>query len=97
MVEPLHNALGGNTADQLRAYVHRLENLEEKIAGLNSDKREVYGEAKEIGFCKKTLRKLLTRRHKGRHEVQEEDDLLELYEAALLSIPQDTIKDPLKD
>lgn len=91
--EKHHNSLGGSGADQLRAYVARIERLEEEIKGLNDDKREIYAEAKSCGFDKATLRKLIARRRKASNDLQEEDALLELYEAAIAAPP----KDPLED
>lgn len=76
-------ALGGNAVEQLRAYVVRIEKLEEEISQLNDDKSEIYKEAKAIGFCKKTMRKLITRRKQGKQTTDEEDQLLALYEAAI--------------
>ncbi len=89
-VTSLHNALGGNSADQLRAYVVRIEHLEEDIDGLNCSKQDTYREAKAAGFCKKTMRKVILRRRKERSDVQEEDALQELYEAALASVAPTT-------
>lgn len=65
--------------------MHRVERLEEEIDGLNGDKREIYAEAKAVGLCKKTIRKLIQRRRKDKTELQEADALLDLYEMALLS------------
>lgn len=76
-------ALGGNAVEQLRGYVKKIESLEAEIADLNSDKAEIYKEARAIGFCKKTMRKLISRRKQGAQTTQEEDELLALYEAAL--------------
>ncbi len=78
----LHNSLGTGVA-QLRAYIHRIEDLEGEVAALNDGKREVYGEAKAAGFDKATIRKLVQRRRKSHDELQETDALLEAYEAAL--------------
>lgn len=86
MADSFHNCLGGNSADQLRAYVHRVERIETEIAECNDMKKEVYKEAKSCGFCKVTLRKVIARRRRTRAEIVEEDDLLELYEAALISV-----------
>ncbi len=88
-----HNSLGGAAADQLRAYVTRIERLGEEIDGLNGDKREVYGEAKAAGFDKPTMRKLIQRRRKDRSDLQEEDALLELYEAIVTNVPRDPLED----
>lgn len=90
--DSMHNALGGNSADQLRAYIVRVERLEGEIDDLNADKREVYAEAKACGFDKKTMRKLIIRRKKDGQEIQDEDALLELYETAMNSV----VRDPLE-
>ncbi len=93
----LHN-LGGHAAEQLLTYLSRIERLEGEIAELNDDKREVYAEAKACGFDKAILRKLVARRRKDRSELQEEDALLELYEAAVLAVAErPPAKCPLDD
>lgn len=94
--DSMHNALGGNSADQLRAYVKRVESLEEEVKDLNSDKSELYKEAKACGFDVPTIKKLVRRRRKDKTEVEEEDAMLELYEQALASAPPEP-KDPLDD
>jgi len=91
MTDNYHNALGGSTADQLRAYVVRIERIEAEIADLNDDKRDIYAEAKAVGLCKKTLRKLILRRKKDRTDLQEEDALLDLYETALSHVKNDPL------
>ena len=42
--------VGGITADQLRAYIERIERLEEEKAGLSGDIKEVFAEMKGTGF-----------------------------------------------
>ena len=46
-------------ADQLKAFIERIERLEEEKAALAGDIREVYGEAKGNGFDTKVLRKIV--------------------------------------
>ena len=70
-------------ADRLRSFVERVERLEEEINAMNSDKREVYAEAKGEGFDVKTLKKVVARRRMDRADKQESDQLLELYESAI--------------
>ncbi len=94
MADNFHNSLGGNSADQLRAYVIRIERLEAEIAELNNDKKDIYAEVKACGFNKKALRKLIMRRKKDTYEVQEEDELLDTYETAVHAAETAT-KDPL--
>ncbi len=93
MVDVKHNSTGGVAAGQLRSYVTRLENLNAETDALTEDKAEVYSEVKAAGFCKKTLRKVIARRRKGRQESAEEDALLEIYEAAIATM--DEQRDPL--
>jgi len=68
---------------RLKSFVQRIESLEEDIAGKNEDKRDVYKEAKSLGYCTKTLKKAIQRRRFEPSKRREEDDLLELYEEAL--------------
>jgi uncharacterized protein (UPF0335 family) len=70
-------------ADQLKAFVERIERLEEEKAALASDIRDVYAEAKGNGFDIKILRKVIGLRKKDRDERMEEEAVLDLYMQAL--------------
>jgi uncharacterized protein (UPF0335 family) len=70
-------------ADQLKAFIERIERLEEEKAGLAGDLREVYAEAKGNGFDTKVLRKIVSIRKKDFAERQEEEAILDLYMQAL--------------
>jgi len=70
-------------ADRLRAFVQRIERLEEEKAALSADIREVYSEAKGDGFDVKVLRQVIKLRKLDKAEVQEQEALLELYLSAL--------------
>lgn len=70
-------------ADQLRAFVERIERVEEDIKERNADKSDIYKEAKMNGFDVKVLRKVVSLRRKDYAERQEEDAILELYLGAL--------------
>ncbi|WP_306147225.1 MULTISPECIES: DUF2312 domain-containing protein [unclassified Roseibium] len=74
---------GGVAADQLRAFVERIERLEEEGRALNDDKKDVYAEAKGNGFDVKILKQVIARRRKQPHQREEEDSVLALYEQAL--------------
>ncbi|MGI9435115.1 MAG: DUF2312 domain-containing protein [Geminicoccaceae bacterium] len=73
----------GTTADRLRNFILRLERLEEDKKGIADDMKEVYGEAKGEGFDVKVLRKVIALRKKDPEERAEEEELLELYMAAI--------------
>lgn len=73
----------GIAAEKLRSFVHRVENLNADIKGLNDDKSEVYAEAKALGFDVKTIKKLIQRRAMDTADRREQDELLDLYERAM--------------
>jgi uncharacterized protein (UPF0335 family) len=75
--------LQGTTRDQLRAFIERIERLEEEKAALTADIREVYAEAKAMGFDAKTLRTVVRLRKQDIHERQEQEALLASYLVAL--------------
>ncbi len=73
--------------EQLRALVARIERLEEEKAAIAADIREVYAEAKAVGFDAKVLRKVIALRKRDRHELEEEQALMDLYLHALGMTP----------
>ncbi len=81
--------LQSGTHDQLRAFVERIERLEEEKAALGADLREVYSEAKAMGFDAKTLRVVVRLRKQDTHERQEQEALLATYMVALGMAPED--------
>ena len=70
-------------ADQLKAFIERIERLEEEKAGIAGDIREIFAEAKGNGFDTKAMRKIIALRKKDFSERQEEEAVLELYMNAL--------------
>ncbi len=74
---------GGIAAKRLRAFIERIERLEEEKAALAADIREVYAEAKGDGFDAKTMRQIVKLRKLDSAERQEQQVLLDLYKAAL--------------
>jgi uncharacterized protein (UPF0335 family) len=73
--------------DQLRAFIERIERMEEEIRACNTDKKEIYAEAKGNGFDVKTIKKIVSIRRQDPNEVMEQDALLELYMSALGMVP----------
>ena len=74
---------GGIAADQLRSIVERVERIEEERAGLASDIRDVFAEARGNGFDVKTIRRILKLRRMDASDREEAESLLELYGKAL--------------
>ena len=75
--------VGGIAADQLASYVERIERLEEEKANLMGDIKEVYGEAKALGYDVKILRQIIRLRKMEDHERTEQEEILEVYKRAL--------------
>lgn len=82
-----HNSIAGR---RLRAFVERIERIEEEIKGLNADKADIYREAKANGFDIKVMKKLIQRRRLDQHERSEQDAILELYEHAIEGADEET-------
>ena len=75
--------VGGIAAERLRSFVERIERLEEEKAALSADVREVYGEAKAVGFDVKIMRQVIRLRKMDRDDRAEQEHLLDLYKQAL--------------
>lgn len=75
-----------NSKDQLRRIVQRIESLNEEAAFIADQKKEVFAEAKTIGFDTKTIRKLIKLRQKDPNAIDEEQAVLETYMNALGSL-----------
>ena len=73
----------GAGADQLTQFIERIERLEEEKRALIADIRDVYSEAKGTGFEPKIMRQLVKMRAMDRELLQEQDELLETYRAAV--------------
>lgn len=76
-------AMDNSAAEQLRSIVERIERLEEEKAGIASDVKDVYAEAKAVGYDVKIIRKVVSLRKKQPHELEEEEHLLTLYRMAV--------------
>jgi len=70
-------------AGQLRAFIERIERLEEEKKSIADDIREIYSEMKGVGFDTKAVRTIIRWRKKDAAERQEEASILELYAGAL--------------
>ena len=76
-------ATGEVNAGHLRAFVERIERLEEEKKALSGDIKDVYAEAKANGFDAKIMRKIVSIRKQDRDSRIEEETILDLYLAAL--------------
>lgn len=69
--------------DQLRAFIERIERLEEEKKAIADDIKEVYAEAKGNGFDTKVMRQVIRIRKQDRNERLEQEAILDTYMHAL--------------
>lgn len=70
-------------AGQLRAFIERVERLEEEKQTIADDIKDVYAEMKGTGFDTKAVRAIIRLRKQDANERQEAEAILDLYKAAL--------------
>ncbi len=75
----------GIAGDRIRAFIERVEHIEEELKALNEGKKEVFAEAKGEGFDVKVLKEILRLRKQDKDERDEQDSLLDLYMQAMES------------
>ena len=69
--------------DQLKAFVERIERLEEEKKAIADDIRDVFAESKANGFDVKALRQVIKLRRQDANERSEQQLILETYMNAL--------------
>ena len=71
------------TDDRLRLLIERVERLEEEKKGIADDIRDVYGEAKAVGYDAKIMRQIVRLRKMKPDDRAEMETILDLSKAAL--------------
>ncbi len=74
---------GGVSGPQLKAFIEKIERLEQDKAEIGEVLRETFAEAKSEGFDVKVMRQLIKLRRMKKEEVEEQQELLDLYRHAL--------------
>ena len=75
--------VGGIARERLQSFVERIERLEEEKDAMTSDIREVYSEAKSVGFDIKIMRQIVRLRRLDSSDRQQQEELLDVYKIAL--------------
>ena len=73
--------------EQLKAFVERIEKLEEEKKGISDDIKDVYTEAKGNGFDVPALRAIVRLRKIDPQEREQQEGILDTYMAALGMLP----------
>ena len=75
--------VGGIAADKLRSLIERIERLEEEKNDISRDIRDIFAEAKSVGFDVKIMRAVLKLRKMDAADRDEQEFLLDTYKKAL--------------
>jgi uncharacterized protein (UPF0335 family) len=79
--------VGGIAGERLKSFIERVERLEEEKRALTEDIKEVYAEAKGVGFDVKIMRQIVKIRKMDQDDLDEQETLLDVYKRALGMIP----------
>lgn len=75
--------LGGNSREQLKSIIERVENVETEIAERQSDRRDIYGEAKGNGFDVRALKAIIRYRKEDAKDREEREAIFDMYLSAM--------------
>jgi len=71
------------TADELRQFIERFEQLEAEKQDVADQQKELMADAKGRGYDTRVMRKIIALRKRKPDELAEEEAVLELYKSAL--------------
>lgn len=71
------------TADELRQFIERFEQLESEKKDVSEQQKELMAEAKGRGYDTKVMKKVVALRKRKPDEIAEEEAVLDMYKAAL--------------
>jgi uncharacterized protein (UPF0335 family) len=71
------------TADELRAFVERAEQLASEKADIAEQEKELFAEAKGRGYDAKILKKVIALRKRKPDDIAEEEAIIDMYRSAL--------------
>lgn len=75
-----HNS--GVSGERIKAFIERIETLEDEKSLAAENIKDVYAEAKSAGFDAKVLKRIVSLRKRTAEKNREEQELLELYASA---------------
>jgi uncharacterized protein (UPF0335 family) len=71
------------TADELRQFIERIEQMRAEKADIHEQEKEAFAEAKGRGYDTKVMRKVIALRKRKPDEIAEEEAIIDMYRAAL--------------
>ena len=73
----------GIDATQLKSFMDRIERLEEEMANIRNDIKEIFAEAKDYGYDSKIMKVMLRLQKLDEADRTELDELTDTYRTAL--------------
>lgn len=73
----------GAADDRLRLLIERIERLTEEKQAIADDIKDVYAEAKAVGYDAKIMREMVKLRKMEKDDLRERDALIKTYRIAL--------------
>jgi len=77
------NSFEAVSPTKLKSLIEKIERLEEEKNDVVENIREVFGEAKALGFDVKIMRQVLKMRKMKKEDIAEQEELLTIYLQAL--------------
>lgn len=71
------------TAEELKGYIERIENLEQEKKDVQDHIRDVYSKAADEGFDTKVMKQIIRLRKMDDEDREEQEVLLDVYKRAL--------------
>lgn len=81
------------TADELRQFIERAEALAAEKRDIAEQEKELFAEAKGLGYDTKIMKRVIARRKRKPDEIAEEETILDLYETALGQVCRAALED----
>jgi uncharacterized protein (UPF0335 family) len=70
-------------AEKLKQIIHKIETIEQEKVEASDLLKDVFNEAKSMGFDVKIIKHVIKLRKKDKDALAEEDSLIDLYRGAL--------------
>ena len=84
MTEEMKENDGGEVSGtRIKSFIERIERLEEEKKAIAEDIKDVYGDAKALGFKTKIIKAIVKLRKVSLERRREENELLDLYMSSI--------------
>jgi uncharacterized protein (UPF0335 family) len=84
-----HNFYGGLSAEHLKQFIERIENLDRAKQDIADDIKSIFAEAKATGFEPKIMKNMIKLRKMDSQDRETFDNLMDTYRMALGLTPPD--------